>query len=114
MAALGEVMTTATRDLPRDFEPAKNPLTHLQDLVDGKRIAVCGPGHSRLEGGFLACVNELHSVDKFLDPTDVLILSAALCCPDCEQFYTNDSVILKSTTLRKAAESRGIKIVNPA
>lgn len=114
MVSLGEVMTTAARDVPRGLADVKDPLTRLQELEVEGRIAICGPGHTRPESGFLSCVNELHTADERLDPTDVLILSTALCCQDCDQFYTNDSVVLNSTTLRKAAELRGVRIVNPA
>lgn len=114
MVSLGEVMTTAARDAPRGLEAVKDPLTRLQELEVEGRIAICGPGHARPDSGFLSCVNQLHTDDERLDPIDVLIVSAALCCQDCDQFYTNDSVLLNSTTIRKAAELRGVKIVNPA
>jgi len=113
MASLGEVMTTAARDVPSGFEHARNPLTRLQELVSDGRVSVCGPGHNLPESGFLACVNEIHRQDDQIDPTDALIVASAFCCVDCEQFYTNDSKVLQSSVLRRFSESRGVKILNP-
>jgi hypothetical protein len=107
-------MVTAARDLREGQPEVKNPLTRLRELVFEGRVGICGPSHNLPESGFLTCVEELRSLDDRLDPTDILIVSAALCCQGCDQFYTNDRVMLNSSVLRKAAEIRGVRIINPA
>jgi hypothetical protein len=111
--ALGEVLATGTRDFPEESEQVEDPLRRLRELESIGRLSVCGPGHHTPDTGYLACVRELHELDDRLDPTDVLILAAALCCQGSVLFYTNDVPILNSTVVRRAAESRGVKIVNP-
>jgi hypothetical protein len=106
-------MVTAARDIREGQSGVKDPLARLRELVLDGRLGVCGPSHNLPESGFLACVEELRSGDDRLDPTDILIVSAALCCEACDQFYTDDRVMLNSSVLRRAAEVRGVRIINP-
>ena len=114
LPSLGEVLVTALREPFGRSLGRTDPLQRARELVHQGRIGICGFGTHQSDSGYLECVNELRTADYELETSDALIVSAALCCSECDQFYTNDGAILRSRVIRKAADDRNVRIINPS
>jgi hypothetical protein len=110
---LGEVMLTIARDF-RDGRLDQNQtlgvMGRLLGLVRDGRLLLCGTGDHTEGRDATRIAGELQSDDPLLETVDVLALSAAFACADCEVFYTNDSKILTSRVVRERADEHDVKV----
>ena len=83
------------------------------ELLRRGKLVVCGLGQGEDSSWFFEVAREIREANTNIGDMDVVILASALNCPDCEEFYTNDSSILNSTTLRRVAEKYRVRIQDP-
>jgi hypothetical protein len=83
-------------------------LPRLYGFVRERRIAMCGMGPHHTGGGPFKVAQAIQNRDSRVKSADAAILAAALTCPECDVFYTNDGTLLTSKAVRDLAEDQNV------
>lgn len=83
----------------RDFEPdrAKYKISKLVDIMTDNKIE--WKNMKPTQKGAFNIMTQLSRKDKFLDTTDIIIVSHVLSDPDSKFFFTTDSYLLENRAI---------------